>query len=332
MRVINNEIVFKGHPDKMADQISDTIIMEYLKQDKKSIVNVEVVGSKKIIFITGKIYSSQHINIESIVEEFLKEMGCCDNIQIIDKVEKLSLKDFNVTQYDENITVYGYACNETEELLPKGLLILQTIAKEYKQLCENNDKFLFDGKVQMEGLYDENGHLIKIISIIINHQNTGENPERIYNIMYDLIYNITDTYEVSLDDLKLNPYGPYVLGGFDRDTGLTGRKLAIDSYQGFAPTNRTILSGTDPNSCKRCGFYKAREIAKQTLVDYRLKWCEVQINYTEGKPTDIIINSERGLLTVPKEMYIECEANNIVNDLDLLNADFVNLSTFGHIQ
>ena len=336
MRIISNEIVFRGHPDKLADQISDKILMEYLNQDKNSIVNVEVVGGENIVFVTGEAFSSHHIDIQKTVKSVLEDVGCCVNSDIIDEIDKKGLGDLINISNNERVAVYGYACNETDKLLPKGVLILQDIAKEYEKLRHKDKRFLSDGKIKMEGLYDNNDKLIKINSLIVNHQNTGDNPETIHDIMSRLIYGVINKYNVSVDEVKLNPYGSYLIGGFDRDTGLTGRKLDIDSYQGFAPTSKTTLSGKDPNVPSRGGLYKAREIAKQTLIEHNLNWCEVQINYDSNtnlsKPICIIINCENGLLEVPSNLYEECKPINIVNDLNLLNADFVNLSSFGHIQ
>lgn len=336
MKVICNEIVFRGHPDKLADQISDNILVEYLNQDKNSIVNIEVVGGENIVFVTGEAFSSRHINIQETVKSFLADVGCCANHNIIDEVEKKDLKDLVDIGNNENVIVYGYACNETDKLLPKGILVLQDIAKEYEKLRHKDKRFLPDGKIKMEGLYDKNDRLIKINSLIVNHQNVGNNSEEINNKMSKLIYDVTKKYDVLVEEVKLNPYGPYLTGGFHRDTGLTGRKLDIDSYQGFAPASKKTLSGKDPHTPARSGFYKAREIAKQTLIENNLNWCEVQINYANNthssKPICIIINCEKGLLEVPNSLYEECKPINIVNELSLLNADLINLSSFGHIQ
>lgn len=334
MKVITNEIVFRGHPDKLADQISDKILMEYLKQDKNSIVNIEVVGGEGLVFVTGEVFATTHIDIQKIIKDVLADVRCCTEAIVVDEVDKKSLKELKYKNKEKSVVVYGYACNETEKLLPKGMIILQEIAKEYEKLRKQDERFLSDGKVKMEAVY--NDKLMKINSFIINHQNTGNDENGINEKMSELIYKITSKYGVEVEDLQLNPYGSYLMGGFDRDTGLTGRKLDIDSYQKFAPSCVNTLSGKDPRLPSRNGVYKAREIAKWALKEYNLKWCETQINYksntNDKPPIAIIINSERGLLETPIHLYEECIPTNIVEDLKLLNEDFVNLSAYGHIQ
>jgi S-adenosylmethionine synthetase len=336
MKVITNEIVFRGHPDKLADQISDKILMEYLKQDKNSIVNIEVVGGKGIVFVTGEVFATTHIDIQKTIKDILADVRCCTEAVVIDEVDKKSLKELKYKNKEESVVVYGYACNETEKLLPKGMIILQEIAKEYEKLRKQDERFLSDGKVKMEAVYNNNDELMKINSFIINHQNTGNDVSGINKKMSELIYRITSKYDVEVEDIQLNPYGSYLIGGFDRDTGITGRKLDIDSYQKFAPSCVNTLSGKDPRLPSRSGMYKAREIAKRALKEYNLKWCEIQINYesntNDKPPIAIIINSERGLLEVPRHLYEECIPTNIVKDLKLLNEDFVSLSSYGHIQ
>lgn len=336
MKTIMNEIVFKGHPDKLADQISDKILMEYLKQDKNAIVNIEVVGGEGIVFVTGEVFSTIHINISNAIKSVLNDVKCCTEAKVIDEVIKKDLKELKYNNTKENIIVYGYACNETKQLLPKGMLILQEIAKEYEKLRKQDERFLSDGKVIMEGIYNDNYELLKINSFIINYQNTEHDLMFTNEKLAKIIYNITDKYNVEVKELQLNPYGPYLIGGFARDTGLTGRKLNIDNYQNFAPYCTSRLSGKDPRSPSRSGFYKAREIAKWALKHYNIKRCEVQINYNSNAydkpPIAIIINSEKGLLSVPKHLYEECIPINIIKDLNLLEENFVNLSAYGHIQ
>jgi len=341
MNILSTEIVFRGHPDKLADQIGDKILMEYMKKDKNSIVNVDVVGGEKTVFITGETYASEHIDVNKAVKDILNDVKCCSNVTIIDKIEKKKPKDLNdiehlVSEDEENI-VYGYACNETEQLLPKGMIILQEIAKKYEELRQKDSHFLSDGKVIMEGLYNDQGDLVKIKSISVNHQNTGEDIDYIEETMKELIMDVINKYEVDLENLSLNPYGDYLLGGFDRDSGLTGRKLEIDTYYGFAPTTKVNLNGKDPYSI-RSGLYKARELAKKYLKEKELKWCEVQLIYDKNKysnePKTILINSDEGFLNIDNKesLYIECIPNNIVNELNLTEVDFINLSSYGHIQ
>lgn len=336
MKEFNNEIVFRGHPDKLADQISDRILMEYLKEDMQSVVNVDVVGGEGTVFVTGEVSSPSHIDIQEVVKDVLADVGYTQDVMIINEVKlsgSCSVEDVEVNSEEVEI-IYGYACNETPNLLPKGMVILQELAEEYDKLCKSDGRFLADGKAIMNGLYDEDGKLVKIKSININHQNTGTDPESTNEKMYGILSSISNKHGVAIEDYKINPYGSYLIGGFDRDTGLTGRKSTMDSYQGFAPTNRVTLSGKNPGSKARAGVYKAREIAKQTLLDNNLEWCQVQISYIKGnqKPTLIEIDSNIGPIALPTNIYEECISSNIVKDLDILNKDLMRLSAYGHCQ
>lgn len=331
MKELSHEIVFRGHPDKLADQISDKILMEYLKKDSKSIVNIDVVGGADTVFVTGSINSSVDLDVPRIVKSVLADVGCSTDVTVIDDIKSSNMLEI----CDETlIEIYGYACDETSSLLPKGMVILQEIAKAYDNVRKVDKRFLSDGKVNMIGLYDDNDRLIKINSIIVNHQNTGQDTEVIHDKMYELIFNIAKKHEVIIESCELNPYGPYILGGFDRDTGLVGQKINIDYYQGFAPVNLSALSGKDPNCLIRSATYKAREIAKTILKEHKLKYCEVQLVYNKekSKPTLIKINSDKGVIKTELYLYEECLPANIVKDLDLVNRDYVMLSSFGHFQ
>lgn len=338
MNILNTEIVFRGHPDKLADQISDSILVEYLKIDKNAKVNVDVVGGGGTVFITGEAYASRHVDIPEVVKNMLADVGCCPNADIVDEVIQEDLdafQDLPVNLEDFENVFYGYACNETDELLPKGMVILQEIAKAYEKLRKRDNRFLADGKVRMEGLYNEQGDLIRIISMDINHQNKGIDNDDIDEIMREMVLDVVNKYDVQLDELVLNSFGAYKIGGFDRDTGLTGRKLEIDNYHGYFPSGKMTLSGKNLYSI-RSAAYKARQIAKDILKRDNLGWVSVQLTYDstgkQSKPFEILIDSNKGEINVPQELYEECSPENIVRDLNLIEEDLVNLSSFGHIQ
>lgn len=335
MKTLTYEIVFRGHHDKLADQISDAVLMAYLEKDKEAIVNVEVVGGEDLVFVKGLAYSNDNVNIQEVVRGVLVDVDCCVDSAIVDEVEKKPLKDY-IEVVEGVEPIFGYANNETEELLPKGMLILQDIAKAYEELRLKDNRFKADGKVIMEGIFDENFNLIKINSMLINHQNDNVDPMSIKDKMEQLVYSIAQEYQVPIENLNINPYGSYMLGGFERDTGMTGMKRKEDSYQRFTNRVRSKLSGADPKSAKRSGFYKAREIAKELLIDNDLEWCEVKIDYNAGsrysKPFSILAQSNIGEIEVDEQYYEESVPSQIVRDLDLLNIDYINLSSYGHIQ
>lgn len=335
MKTLSYEIVFRGHHDKLADQISDAVLMAYLEKDKESIVNIEVVGGENIVFIKGLAYSNVNVNIQEVAKGVLVDVDCCVNSKIVDDVQKKPIEEY-IELVEEVEPIFGYANNETEKLLPKGMLILQDIAKEYEELRLKDNRFKSDGKIIMEGLFDDNLNLVKINNMLINHQNDNVDPTFINDTMEQLVHSVVNKYEIELENIEINPYGPYILGGFDRDTGMTGMKPKEDSYQRFANRVRSKLSGSDPKSAKRSGFYKAREIAKELLIEHDLEWCEVELDYNAGsrysKPFSITATSNIGEIEIDEQYYDESVPSQIVRDLDLLNTNYVHLSSYGHIQ
>lgn len=335
MKTLKYEIVFKGHHDKLADQISDNILMRYLAKDKNAIVNIDVVGGEGIVFVKGSVFSDEYVDINEAVRNVLDDVECCSAVKVVDEVEKKKLEDYIEIVEDIDL-IFGYASDETENLLPKGILILQDISKAYDELRKVDKRFKADGKIVMQGLFDENLNLIEIKSMVINHQHVCENQHEIKTPLELLVYSIVEKYNVQIEDLQINPYGSYSLGGFDRDTGMNGMKSKEDSYQRFANRVRSKLSGADPKSARRSGFYKAREIAKELLIDNDLKWCEVQLDYNAGsrfsKPFAISADSNIGSIDVDERYYDESVPSQIVRDLNLLKKDYVNLSSYGHIQ
>ena len=329
MKIFDTEIVFRGHHDKLADQLSDGILQHYLQHNPEADINIDVVGGEDTVFVTGNVSNTNKIDITKPVKSILKDIGYNTDILIVDdsyQSERSNQKAPKAT------SVYGYATNETPILLPKSMLILQDIAKEYDKLCRSNPMFLSDGKVIMKGAYEKD-RLIKIKSINVNHQNTGDNEELIKGAMYKLLKSVSNKYEVEIEDYKINSHGSYYKGGFNRDTGLTGSKPLIDSYQGLSSTSNLVVSGKSIYGI-RSGIYKARDLAKTILLEHDCKWCEVKADYEENAnvPYDITITTDKGNIKVDKDIYEDFEPENIVHDLDLINENFVNLASYGQIQ
>lgn len=343
MRLFSNEIVFRGHPDKVCDQISDALLDEYIKGDKKSRCAIETVGGKGKIFITGEVTSHTKVNVEDVVKNVLKDVGYLIDYEIINNIG-IQSKDIALGTNDEVLgagdqgMMFGYACNDNLFYLPTAMVILKELSKEYDNLLKVDNRFKSDGKAQITGYYDENMKLIKIKTFTISYQNTEKERKSTDKIIIDICNNICSKYNIEVEEYLINPTGKFEIGGFLGDAGLTGRKIVVDSYQGFAPVGGGAFSGKDPTKVDRSGAYKARLIAIYYLKKYNLKWCKVQLSYAIGirKPLAIYIDSDKGPLndevTINKysSLYEECEPKNIIDDLDLLNECFYERSKFGH--
>lgn len=339
MKNYSNEIVFRGHPDKVCDQISDAILDECLKQDKNSRCGVEVVGGKNKIFITGEITTKANINVENITKRVLKNIGYRTDYEIIDNIGKQS-PDIALGTNDEvggagdNGMMFGYACRDTEEYLPTAMVILQKFSQEYDKLRKKDKRFLPDGKAQITGLYNKN-KLIKIKTFTICYQNTELEREITDNKLIEICNTICNKYGIKVEEYLINPTGRFEIGGFDGDSGLTGRKIVVDSYQSFASVGGGAFSGKDPTKVDRSGAYKARELAKRVIkTKPNIDWCEVQLSYAIGKeePLAIYITSDIGDIEVPNDWYEECKPKNIIKDLNLKNICYEEKARFGHFK
>ena len=343
MRLFSNEIVFRGHPDKVCDQISDALLDEYIKGDKKSRCAIETVGGKGKIFITGEVTSNTKVNVEDVVKSVLKDVGYLTDYEIINNIG-IQSKDIALGTNDEVLgagdqgMMFGYACDDNLFYLPTAMVILKELSMEYDKLLKVDNRFKSDGKAQITGYYDENMKLIKIKIFTISYQNTEKERKSTDKIIIDICNNICSKYNVEVEEYLINPTGKFEIGGFLGDAGLTGRKIVVDSYQGFAPVGGGAFSGKDPTKVDRSGAYKARLIAIYYLKKYNLKWCKVQLSYAIGirKPLAIYIDSDKGVLndevTINKysSLYEECEPKNIIDDLNLLNECFYERSKYGH--
>ena len=337
MKLYSNEIVFRGHPDKVCDQISDALLDAYLKEDKHSRCGIEVMGGKGKIFITGEVTTSAHINTNNIVNRVLKDIGYNANYEIINNLGKQS-PDIALGTNDkvggagDQGMMFGYACNDTEEMLPLAQVILQKLSKWYDEERQKCPYLLPDGKAQITGYYDENMKLKKIKYFTVSYQNDERHRDYTDNLIKEKCIEICKRYNIEIEKFLINPTGKFLIGGFDGDAGLTGRKIVVDSYHSFAKVGGGAFSGKDPSKVDRSGAYKAREIAKEYLKKYSLKWCQVQISYAIGldKPLAIYIDSDKGNIEVKENLYDECTPKNIIKDLNLYNTCYEEKAKFGH--
>ena len=337
MKLYSNEIVFRGHPDKVCDQISDALLDEYLKGDKNSRCAIEVCGGKGVIFITGEVTSKSIVDVEKIVNDTLSDIGYYKKYKIINNIGVQSSDialgtNKEVGGAGDQGMMFGYACDDNSYYLPTAMMILSELSIKYDELRKKDKRFYADGKAQITGVYDDNMKLLSIKDFTISYQNSEKERDETDKIIKSICLSICEKYNIKIEKFLINPTGRFEIGGFEGDSGLTGRKIVVDSYQGFAPVGGGAFSGKDPSKVDRSAAYKARNIAVDYLKKYNLKWCQVQLSYAIGvrKPLAIYITSDKGDIDVSDSLYAECEPNNIIKDLDLLNKCYVDTAKYGH--
>lgn len=352
MKLYTNETVFRGHPDKVCDQISDALLDAFLQDDKHSRCGIEVMGGKGKIFITGEVTSNSQVDAEKIVRRVLKDVGYIDQngsainivesgdpaeIEIVNNLGRQS-HDIALGTNDEiggagdQGMMFGFACNDTPEYKPIAMHLLQEFSKFYDQLRIKDQRFLPDGKTQITGVYDRKMHLKKIKDWTISYQNTEKDRDTTDKILIDQAKTLAEKYGLKVQKFLINPTGKFLIGGFQGDAGLTGRKIVVDSYQSFAPVGGGAFSGKDPSKVDRSGAYKAREIAIRYLKERKLARCEVQLSYAIGiaEPLAIYILGDGKNIEPEKSLYAECTPKQMIKDLDLLDKCFEDTAKFGH--
>lgn len=335
--LFSNEVVFRGHPDKVCDQISDALVDAYLEGDEFSRCGIEVMGGKGKIFITGEVTSEHEVDVEKVVKRVLRDVGYSTNYEILNNLGMQSSDialgtNENVLGAGDNGLMFGYANHESNQFLPTAVLMLQEFAQWYDHMRKIDSRFLPDGKSQITGKY-VSGNLVGVQRWVVCYQNTENVRSETDKMIIDKIHRMCKKYDVRKPSkILINPTGRFNIGGFDGDAGLTGRKIVVDSYQGFSRVGGGAFSGKDPTKVDRSGAYKARQIAIDVLDEHFLEWCEVQISYSIGieEPMSIYINSDKGRIPTPKHLYEECKLRNIIKDLNLRKIKYEDLAAFGH--
>lgn len=364
-KLFTSESVTEGHPDKLCDYIADNILDAYLAEDKKSRVACECLAGKNLVIIAGEITSKANVDIEKIVRNTIKEIGYTDEKTDIDYktckiIINLSKQSPDIAQgvdnsleskqnNDEKVEgagdqgmVFGYACNETESLLPMPIYIAHKLAKRLSEVRKTKEiPYLRpDGKVQVTVEY-ENEKPIRIDTIVISTQHE-ENvdldvlktdiKEKVINVVVDkrLLDSKTKYY--------INPTGRFVIGGPLGDTGLTGRKIIVDSYGGYSRHGGGSFSGKDATKVDRSASYMARYVAKNIVANGYADKCEIQISYAIGvaKPVSINVNTfETGQVSDEEiikiiERNFDLTPRGIINSLELESPIYKLTSNYGH--
>ena len=286
------ESVTSGHPDKICDQISDAILDECLKRDPKARVAIETFGSHGLLIIGGEITTrANHIDFAEIARKVYGEIGYKDNLKILTNVinqsPDISLGVDIGGAGDQGI-MYGYAEGGTPECLPLALVKVHQLARGLEQLRKESPKFFWlkpDGKTQITV---KNG---KIKSVLVSAQHDENiSQDKIKKLLVDylikpFIGNISDI------EILVNPTGKFVIGGFEADTGLTGRKIMVDTYGGIIPHGGGAFSGKDPTKVDRSAAYMCRFAAKNIVANSFAKQCLVSVAYAIGRAEPLMIEA-----------------------------------------
>ena len=351
--LFTSESVTEGHPDKLCDLISDTILDECLKQDENSRVAVETFASNNEVTIAGQLTTNAQIDIEKIARNTMREIGYKDEkIDINPDTCKISI---NITKQSTDIAqgvdiggagdqgiMFGYACDETEEYMPFAISMAHKLARKLTEVRKNGILPYLgpDGKTQVTVEY-ENDIPKRIDAILISNQHAAD--VEIETVRKDLIEKVIKEVisEEYLDkDTKyfINPTGRFVIGGPLGDTGLTGRKIIVDTYGGYARHGGGAFSGKDSTKVDRSAAYMLRHIAKNIVANGYAKKCEIQVAYGIGmlEPISICINtfgtnkiSEEDIITKVKEKF-DLTPNGIIKYLRLNTPIFTKTTNYGH--
>lgn len=337
--VYSNEIVFRGHPDKVCDQISDALLDAYLEKDPNSRCGIEVMGGKGSIFITGEVASVAKVDAINIVKRVLKDVGYNLKYEIVNNIGVQSpdiAMGVDVGGAGDQGMMFGYACRDTEQKIPTAMVILQSLSRFYDGLRRVDERFLPDGKAQITGYYNNNNKLEYIKDFVISYQNTEKERSETDKILIDFCEELCGEYGVVVKKFHINPTGKFLIGGFDGDAGLTGRKIVVDNYQSFANVGGGAFSGKDPTKVDRSAAYKARQIAIDWLNKHKsTNWCEVQLSYAIGlaEPLAVYVRTDKGNFDCTEQYASECTPRRIIEDLKLRDNGMVkyySTAQFGH--
>jgi len=348
-----SESVTEGHPDKLCDLISDSILDEYLKQDENSRVAVETFASKDKITVAGQVTSNGEVDIENLVRNVIKKVGY-DN-EKTDMDYRTCKIDINITKQSSDIAMgvdvggagdqgimFGYATDETENYMPYAIDMAHKLAKRLADVRKENEITYLrpDGKTQVTIEYEDNMPK-RIDTILISTQHLEEvTMDRLKKDLIEKVINVVVPKEMMDENTKIyiNPTGRFVIGGPLGDTGLTGRKIIVDTYGGYSRHGGGAFSGKDASKVDRSASYMLRYIAKNIVANGYAKKCELQVSYAIGmeKPISIWVNTF-GTNKIPEEDIIklieekfDLTPNGIIKYLDLKKPIYTKTTNYGH--
>lgn len=368
--LFTSESVTEGHPDKMCDQISDAILDALLEQDPMSRVACETATTTGMVLVMGEISTNAYVDIQKIVRDTVRNIGytrgkygfdaeTCGVITAIDEqssdiamgVDK-ALEAKENTMTDDEIEaigagdqgmMFGYAVNETEEFMPYPISLAHKLALQLTKVRKDGTLSYLrpDGKTQVSVEYDENGKPSRLDAVVLSTQHDPDvTQEQIHEDIKKYVFDVILPFEMVDSNTKffINPTGRFVIGGPHGDSGLTGRKIIVDTYGGYARHGGGAFSGKDCTKVDRSAAYAARYVAKNIVAAGLADKCEIQLSYAIGvaKPTSVMIDtfgtgklSDEKLTEIVRENF-DLRPAGIIKMLDLRRPIYKQTAAYGH--
>ena len=369
-RLFTSESVTEGHPDKICDQISDAILDELMRQDPMSRVACETAITTGLVLVMGEITTKGYVDIQKVVRETIREIGYdrakygfdCDTCGVITALDEqsadialgvdkaLEAKENKMT--DEEIDaigagdqgmMFGYATNETEEYMPYPISLAHKLARKLTEVRKNGTlKYLRpDGKSQVTVEYDENGKPSRLDAVVLSTQHDPEvSQEQIHEDIKKYVFDTVLPKDMIDENTKffVNPTGRFVIGGPHGDSGLTGRKIIVDTYGGYARHGGGAFSGKDCTKVDRSAAYAARYVAKNLVAAGFADRCEIQLSYAIGvaQPTSIMVDTfgtgklaDDRIVEIVRENF-DLRPAGIIKMLDLRRPIYRQTAAYGH--
>ncbi|MGN0243617.1 MAG: methionine adenosyltransferase [Lachnospiraceae bacterium] len=369
-RLFTSESVTEGHPDKICDQISDAILDELLRQDPMSRVACETATTTGLVMVMGEITTNAYVDIQKVVRDTVDEIGynrakfgfdasTCGVMTALDEqsadiamgVDKalearenaMSDEDIEAIGAGDQGMMFGYASNETPEYMPYPISMAHRLTRQLTKIRKDGilPYLRPDGKSQVTVEYDENGKPMRIDAIVISTQHDPDvTQEKIHKDVMEYVIRPVIPQEMLDDETKyfINPTGRFVIGGPHGDSGLTGRKIIVDTYGGTARHGGGAFSGKDPTKVDRSAAYAARYAAKNIVAAGLAEKCEIQLSYAIGvaQPTSVMVDtfgtgklSEEQLVAIVRENF-DLRPAGIIKMLDLRRPIYKQTAAYGH--
>ncbi len=361
-KVFTSESVSEGHPDKMADQISDAILDALIQQDKNSRVGCEVLVKTGLVVVSGEVKSNAYVDVEGIARDVIKRIGytnpeygmdyrACGVINAIgqqssDISQGVDRTDKVIGAGDQGM-MFGYATDETDVLMPVAITYAHRLVKRQAEIRKGNDKDVNikwlrpDAKAQLSFVFDAAGMPQRIDTVVLSTQHDPDVSDKELKeaVREEIIKKVLPSKWLD-DDTKIhiNPTGKFVIGGPEGDCGLTGRKIIVDTYGGAAPHGGGAFSGKDPSKVDRSASYAARYVAKNLVAAGLAKKCELQLSYAIGvaEPTSVSVRtfnteevSEDKLVDIIRDNF-DLTPQGIIKMLDLERPIYSPTAAYGH--